>query len=89
MDAIELSGEGSSYVHIFGVECFFKCLFGVSKRLGFAFIGLDIGCEVVQFLLNALSGTSTAASLFLSDIDAYIIRLSILTLTSFIIQSRN
>jgi hypothetical protein len=73
VDAVELGGEAPPDVRILSIECFLEGLFGVTKSLGFAFVGLDIGCKVVQFLLSENIGTSTAASRFLSDIDEYII----------------
>jgi hypothetical protein len=76
VDAVELGGEAPPGVRILGIERFLVGLFSVTKGLCFAFVGLDIGCQVGQLLLSGHIGTSTAASLFLSDIDEYIIRLS-------------
>lgn len=71
MDSVEFSGEGASDVSIFGIKCFFEGVFGLPQGFGFALVGFNIGCEVVELFLGIFGSTYTVESRFLSDIKLY------------------
>lgn len=68
MDSVQLCGQRTSDIHVFGVECLLKCFLGLAKSFGFALVSLDVGGETVEFLLSEQMRTSTVDNRFLSDI---------------------
>lgn len=69
MYSVEFCGEGASDICILGIEGFLESLFGVTQRLCFSLVGLDVGGEVVELFLFEGMGTSTVDKRFFSDIN--------------------
>lgn len=73
MNSVQLVGQSSPNISIFGIECLFKCIFGLPQSLSLSFVCFNIGCKVVKFFLYQYRSTSTVDNLFLRDIEVIII----------------